>query len=89
MKTYKVSIEYCVPWNYLNRAVSLADDLLSSYQHIIEDLTLVTSSGGAYEVTVNDELIYSKKTVQKRHAEPGEVLALFKEFVGPNTSTFT
>jgi selenoprotein W-related protein len=35
---------------------------------------LIPSSGGVFEVTVNGELVYSKKTLQ-RHAEPGEVRA--------------
>ena len=75
MDTYRVSIEYCVPWNYLPRAVSLTDELLGDYQHIIEDIVLITSSGGAFEIKVNDELIFSKKNVQKRHADPGEIMA--------------
>jgi selenoprotein W-related protein len=33
------------------------------------------SDGGRYEITVNDELIYSKLQMG-RHAEPGEVLGL-------------
>ena len=61
---------------------------MADYQHIIEEITLITSSGGAYEVRVNDELIYSKKTVQRRHAEPGEVMAKFREIVGPDVATF-
>lgn len=67
----------------------MADDLLSNYQHVIEELTLITSSGGAFEVKVNDELIYSKKAIQKRHAEPGEILSLFKELVGPEITSFS
>lgn len=51
-------------------------------------MALITSSGGAFEVKVNDELIYSKKTVQRRHAEPGEILSLFGEYVGPDVPTF-
>lgn len=35
---------------------------------------LIPSSGGAFEVTVNGELVFSKKLL-KRHAEPGEVRA--------------
>jgi predicted Rdx family selenoprotein len=66
----------------------LADELLGTYQHIIDDLVLKTSSGGAFEVTVNGNLIYSKKTVQKRHAEPGEILAIFQDIVGPDVPTF-
>ena len=61
---------------------------MADYQHIIEEITLITSSGGAYEVRVNDELIYSKKTIQRRHAEPGEVMAMFRKIVGPEVPTF-
>jgi len=43
---------------------------------------LITGSGGAFEVTVNDDLIFSKKDIQGRHAEPGEILEMFKKIVG-------
>jgi selT/selW/selH-like putative selenoprotein len=66
----------------------LTDELLSNYQHVIEDLQLVTSSGGAFEVKVNDELIFSKKSLQRRHAEPDEILNLFKEIIGPDVPTY-
>ena len=45
---------------------------------------MITSSGGAYEIKVNGELIFSKKTLQKRHAEPGEIFNLFADIVGPD-----
>lgn len=35
---------------------------------------LIPSRGGVFEVTVNGELVFSKKAL-KRHAEPGEVRA--------------
>ena len=43
----------------------------------IEALNLIPASGGKFEVMVNDELIFSKKTLG-RHAEPGEVYELVK-----------
>jgi predicted Rdx family selenoprotein len=49
---------------------------------------LITSSGGAFEVKVNDDLIFSKKTMQKRHAEPGEILGMFRAIVGPDVPTY-
>lgn len=64
------------------------EELLGNYQHIIDELNLITSSGGAFEVRVNDELIYSKKTIQRRHAEHGEILAMFREIVGPDVPTY-
>jgi selenoprotein W-related protein len=47
----------------------------------IESLTLIPSSGGRFEVTVNGELVYSKKATG-RHAEPGEVFHLVKSKTG-------
>lgn len=62
--------------------MSAASDLLSNYQHVIESLTLVTGTKGVYDVRVDGEFLYSKDDTG-RHAEPGEVLKLFTELVGP------
>lgn len=66
----------------------MVDELLTNYQHVIEQLDIVTSTGGAFEVTVNDDLIFSKKTMQRRHAEPGEILKMFREIIGPDVPTY-
>ncbi len=58
--------------------MSAANDLLSDYQHVIESLTLVTGAKGIFDVEVDGELLYSKRDTG-RHAEPGEVLALFRD----------
>lgn len=72
----------------MDRAVRVVNELLSDYQHVIESLTLETGTSGAFEVTVNDELIFSKKKLQRRHAEPGEILELFRDIVGPDVPTY-
>jgi len=61
--------------------VSLTDELLKNYEHVIETILLVPSEGGRFEVTVNGQLLYSKLQLH-RHAEPGEVLGLVKKIVG-------
>ena len=55
-----------------------ANDLLSTYQHVIDALTLVTGAKGVFDVEVDGEMLYSKHATG-RHAEPGEVLELFRE----------
>ena len=67
--------------------MSAVQDLLSNYQHVIGELVIKTGTKGAFEVIVNDELIYSKQT-NGRHAEPGEVLQLFKEVVGSEVAVY-
>lgn len=61
--------------------MSAADDILSRYQHVIRQLTLVTGTAGVFDVVVDGEVVFSKKEVG-RHAEPGEVLALFSDHIG-------
>ena len=58
--------------------MSAATDLLSTYQHVIGSLTLVTGSKGVFDVEVDGDMLYSKYATG-RHAEPGEVLELFRE----------
>ena len=41
------------------------------------EVRLIPSSGGVFEVKLDDELIFSKKAL-RRHAEPGEVLELVR-----------
>ena len=61
--------------------MSLAEELLKHYEHLVEEIKLIPSDGGKFEVTVNGQLLYSKLTTH-RHAEPGEVLGLVRKMVG-------
>ncbi len=63
------------------------NDLLSQYQHLINDLVIVTGRAGVFDVVVNDETIYSKAETG-RHANPGEVLGLFAAIVGPDVPRY-
>lgn len=57
------------------------DELLKHYEHLIEEIKLVPSDDGKFEVSVNGQLLYSKLKTH-RHAEPGEVLGLVRKVVG-------
>jgi selenoprotein W-related protein len=61
--------------------VSLATELLKAYERTIAALELVPSSGGVFEVSVDGDLIFSKKALG-RHAYAHEVLDLLKARVG-------
>jgi selenoprotein W-related protein len=61
--------------------VSLTEELLKHYEHLIEEIKLIPSEGGRFEVTVNGQLLYSKSNLH-RHAGPGEVLGLVRKMVG-------
>jgi hypothetical protein len=42
---------------------------------------LIDSSGGVFDVTMDGQLLYSKKAL-KRHVEPGEVVGLARKALG-------
>ena len=60
---------------------------MHDYQHVIAELTLVTGAAGVFDVVVDGEVIYSKHSTG-RHAEPGEVLALFRDYLGPEVPIY-
>lgn len=61
--------------------MSLTEELLKHYEHLIEEIKLIPSDGGRFEVSANGQLLYSKLE-KHRHAEPGEVLGLVRNLVG-------
>ena len=61
--------------------MSLTEELLKHYEHLVEEIKMIPSDGGKFEVTVNGQLIYSKLST-RRHAEPGEILGLVRKMVG-------
>lgn len=58
--------------------MSMADQILGEYEDKIEDLTLIPSRGGVFEVVVGDELVYSKKETG-RHTDYAEVGPLLRK----------
>ncbi len=76
----EITLEYCAAWKYTSRAVSLTDEILREreIEAFIGSWQLIPSKGGVFEFTVNDELIFSKKQLD-RHAEPGEIRKLLIE----------
>ena len=60
--------------------MSLVDELLKDYEHVIESVALFPSDEGRFEVSVNGKLVFSKLQT-KRHAEAGEIVNLIHTMV--------
>ena len=67
--------------------MSTVKDLLHDYQHVIDELDVVTGGKGVFDVEVDGEMLYSKH-VEGRHAEPGEVLARFRDRIVPDVAVY-
>jgi selT/selW/selH-like putative selenoprotein len=53
----------------------LAAELKNAFPSV--DIKMLPSSGGVFEVTADQVLVFSKKTL-RRHAEPGEIVGLIR-----------
>lgn len=62
----------------------MAADLLKQFEVEIETLILIPSEGGRFEVTVNEQILYSKLATG-RHANPGEVPSLLQTYLQKGT----
>jgi selenoprotein W-related protein len=56
------------------------DELLKAYESRIEFISLIPSDGGRFEITVNNQLVYSKLQTG-RHMEEGEATQVVKDFL--------
>jgi len=56
--------------------------ILDKFEHHIDDIKVIPSTGGVFEVTVGDALVFSKKELG-RHATIDEVLESVDAIVGP------
>ncbi len=62
--------------------MSLANELLSRWAPIMRGVELRTGSSGRFEITLDSELVFSKRATG-RFPKPGEVAGLFEKKLGP------
>ena len=80
----KIDIEYCMQWNYEPRALSLRDDLMDEFLTDFDsfEINLIESSGGVFEVFVNDNLqVFSKKQTGRFPNSSYEVITTIRDSV--------
>jgi selenoprotein W-related protein len=62
--------------------VSLAGELLGRWAPIMREVELTSSSGGKFDISLDGQLMFSKKAAG-RFPKPGEVAGLFEKKLGP------
>jgi selenoprotein W-related protein len=61
----RIEITYCTQCRWLLRAAWMAQELLTTFDQEITELTLRPGTGGIFEVRANDELVWSRKAEGK------------------------
>ncbi|MEM6161492.1 SelT/SelW/SelH family protein [Erwinia sp. P6884] len=57
-----ITIHYCSQCNWLLRAAWMAQELLQTFSTDLASVTLVPGTGGIYQVIVDGETIWDRKT---------------------------
>jgi selenoprotein W-related protein len=78
-----VEIIYCNQCRWLLRAAWMAQELLSTFDQEITALTLKPGSGGIFEIRVNGELVWSRKT-EGRFPEITELKQRVRDRIAPD-----
>ncbi|MBE03269.1 SelT/SelW/SelH family protein [Marinobacter lutaoensis] len=79
----KVDIHYCTGCRWLLRAAWMAQELLTTFEQEIGELTLHPGTGGIFEVWVNGKRIWSRKE-QQGFPEITQLKQLVRDEVAPD-----
>lgn len=77
-----VEITYCTQCRWLLRAAWLAQELLTTFEQDLYSVSLRPGSGGIFEISLNGQLIFSRKEVG-RFPEAKELKQLIRDCIDP------
>jgi len=76
-------IRYCTGCRWLLRAAWLAQELLSTFEQELAEVTLIPdATGGVFDVHLDDQLVWSRAD-QQRFPEPKEIKQAVRDIVAP------
>ena len=83
MKNYRIQIFYCTQCKWMLRAAWIAQELLTTFENELEEVSLVPGTGGIFELRANGELLWSRK-VEKRFPQITELKQLVRDRIAPD-----
>jgi selenoprotein W-related protein len=78
----RIEILYCTQCRWLLRAAWMAQELLTTFDQEIAELTLKPGTGGVFEIRANGELVWSRRD-QGRFPEITELKQLVRDRIAP------
>lgn len=57
----RIAILYCTQCRWLLRAGWVAEELLTTFEQELAEVALIPSSGGIFDIYLDDQLLYSRK----------------------------
>lgn len=78
-----VEIEYCAQCRFILRASWMAQEILMTFGENITNLNLKPSSGGVFTISLDGEILFSKKQ-EGRFPESKEIKQLIRDRILPD-----
>lgn len=79
----KIEIKYCKKCRWLLRSSWMAQEILNTFEDEVDELSLLPGTGGIFEITVNGQLIWSRKEMGG-FPEIAELKKLVRDIVAPD-----
>lgn len=78
----RIEIEYCRQCRWLLRAAWMAQELLTTFENELGGVTLLSGTGGIFEVRLGEDVIWSRKAAG-RFPEITELKRLVRDRIAP------
>ncbi|MDP2126429.1 MAG: SelT/SelW/SelH family protein [Pseudohongiella sp.] len=79
----RITITYCTQCRWLLRSAWMAQELLTTFDGEITELTLRPGTGGIFEVQANGQLVWSRKA-EGRFPEITELKQKVRDVISPD-----
>ncbi len=79
----KIEIKYCAQCKWLLRSTWMAQEILTTFDGEVSELSLLPGSGGIFEVIANNTLVWSRKE-QGRFPEIKELKQKVRDIIAPD-----
>ena len=79
----QIRIIYCTQCRWLLRATWIAQELLTTFEGEIDELSLIPGKGGIFEIHANGQRIWSRKE-KARFPELKELKQLIRDEIAPD-----
>lgn len=83
MNKKHIQIVYCTQCKWLLRAAWMAQELLTTFENELEEVSLVPGRGGVFDIMSGDEIIWSRKE-KKRFPNITELKQIVRDRIAPD-----
>lgn len=81
----KVTIKYCPKCRWLPRSTWMAQELLTTFEEDLQELSLQPAGSGIFEVHANNKIVWSRKEMQG-FPDITQLKQLVRDVIAPNKS---